>query len=91
MHYDSAPKNAVAIEKSPTLNDRLNKVLDSMSYQCERLEAVLARVNGTPTKIENAKAGNAPRPTHPLVSAVSSLEEVNGRLADLATGVENIA
>lgn len=43
-----------------TINDRLNKTLETLSYQCERIESVLSRVNGTPQKIENAKTGSAP-------------------------------
>lgn len=74
-----------------TINDRLNKMLDTLTYQCERIESVLSRVNGTPQKIENAKSGAAPRPTLAMQNAIESLESTADRLVNLANGVEQIA
>lgn len=87
--YDQAAKSATAVVA--TLNDRLNKTLDVLGHQCERIEAVLSRVNGTPQKIENAKGGVAPRPTLSMQNAMENLETTAQRLAELTGAVENIA
>lgn len=84
---DQAAKSATVA----TINDRLNKAVDTVSYQCDRLESVLSRVNGTPQKIESAKTGNPPRPTMSMQNAIENLEALTQRLADLAGGVESIA
>lgn len=84
---DQAAKTATAV----TINDRLNKTMEIVSYQCDRLESVLSRVNGTPQKIESAKAGNAPRPIMSMQNTVENLEALTQRLTDLAGGVESIA
>ena len=88
---DQYATSAIQPERAITLNERLNKACVSLQYQCERLESVLSRVNGTPQKIEGAKVGTAPTPTLPLQATVEHLEEVQGRLATLADGVERIA
>lgn len=89
MYADS--KAATTTERDATLNDRLNKMLETLGYQCERIEAVLSRVNGTPQKIESGKAGSAPRATLAMQNAIESLETTTGRLVDLTTNVERIA
>jgi hypothetical protein len=76
-----------------TINDRLNKVAETLQYQCERISQVLSRVNGTPSD----KTGYGPgevaqiRPVQPLAQIVEQLEGASARIADLATGVERIA
>jgi Holliday junction resolvasome RuvABC DNA-binding subunit len=80
-----------ASERALTLNERLNKTLETLGYQCERIEAVLSRVNGTPQKIEAAQAGKAPRPVLSMQNAVESLEATTQRLIDLTGNVEHIA
>lgn len=78
--------------RESTFNDRLNMVASSLHYQCERIEGVLSRVNGTPqTKNEKSADVAQIRPTHSLAQIVELLEAVNQRLADLSTGVERIA
>lgn len=89
--YGSDARAAATAEVAATLNDRLNKMLDTLSYQCERIEAVLSRVNGTPQKIESAKAGNAPRPILSMQNAIEGLENTSQRLVELTGGVERIA
>lgn len=74
-----------------TLNERLNRTLNSINHQCERIEAVLGRVNGTPQRLQDAKAGSAPTPSMSMQNAVESLEAATERLASLAGTVENIA
>jgi hypothetical protein len=78
-------------DKPLTLNDRLNRMLETLGYQCDRLEAVLSRVNGTPQKIESASGGKAPRPTMSMQNAIESLETTTQRLVDLTSGTEHIA
>ncbi len=92
MYADQAAKNAVPTPA--TLNQRLNKVLDGIQFQCERLESVLGRVNGTPQR-----EGRSPRdasvaqinPTHALANVVEMLEQAQSRLSDLTANVEQIA
>ena len=85
-------KTAVAADKAVTLNDRLNKTLDALVYQCERIEAVLSRVNGTPQKIETAKSGNnTARPVLSMTNAMEGLESTTQRLIELTNNVERIA
>lgn len=87
--------NAPAATESPrdlTLNERLGKAAESMQYQCERIEAVLSRVNGTPQKIDGTGKAAVPiRPTLPLAQTVEHMEAIYQRLSDLASGVEKIA
>jgi hypothetical protein len=86
-----AGEQAVKADRVSTINDRLNKMLDTLGYQCERIEAVLSRVNGTPQKIESAKGGIAPRPSLSMQNAIETLETTTERLTSLANGVEQIA
>lgn len=83
---------ATATDRAITLNERLNTMSQTLQYQCERLESVLSRVNGTPSKLENvAKGGSVPTPTLPMSATVEHIEQAMQRLADLATGIERIA
>lgn len=86
-----AGQTAAQQERDPTFNDRLNKASDSLQFQCERIEAVLARVNGTPQKVDPKSAVTPIKPQMSLGNVVESLEAINQRLADLATGIERIA
>lgn len=87
----AGPQAAMASDRAITLNERLNKTCETLQYQCERLESVLSRVNGTPQKIEKAIQGTAPSPTLPMSAIVEHLEAVQARLAELCSGVERIA
>lgn len=92
MYPHSQRESAAPTPKEATLNDRLNKAADSLAFQCDRIESVLARVNGTPPTPGNKDAGVAQiRPTHALVQVVEHLETLNQRLAGLAANAENIA
>jgi hypothetical protein len=90
MAYDQAV--SAKQPKEATLNDRLNRMADDLRFQCDRLESVLSRVNGTPP-VPTAPGGSVAqiRPTHSLSEVVNVLEQQQGRLANLATGVEAIA
>ena len=78
--------------RTPTLNERLNKTLESITFQCDRLESVLNRVNGTPTAAPtNIKEVAQIRPTHSMQSVVDHLEQAHQRLASLTDNVEQIA
>jgi hypothetical protein len=91
MSMYASDKASPTAERALTLNERLNKTLDTLGYQCERIEAVLSRVNGTPQKIESGNAGKAPRPVQSMQNAIESLEVTTNRLIELTGGVEHIA
>ena len=90
-----AGTGAAQAEKQPkeaTLNERLNRVADALQYQCDRLESVLGRVNGTPP-VPTAPGGSVAqiRPTHSLSEVVNLLETQQQRLSSLASGIESVA
>lgn len=78
-------------EKQVTLNDRLNKASESLQYQCDRIESVLSRVNGTPSAGRPGAVATPINPTLAMATALEHLEAATRRLADLATNVEQIA
>lgn len=78
--------------REATLNERLNRAGDQLSTQCDRIESVLSRVNGTPQK--DAIVGSNPTPiraTQSLSQMVENMEAIAKRLSELRTGVERIA
>lgn len=87
------PKTAEACaqDRAITINKRLNKTLGTLAYQCERIEAVLSRVNGTPQKIEAVTCGQTPQPTLSMQATIDGLDNAVTRLVELAGGVERIA
>lgn len=74
--------------KERTLQERLNDMSNSLGYQCERIETVLARVNSTP---QNEQAAKTPAPQFGLGEVVGRLEDQVKRLSALADNVERIA
>lgn len=90
--YDQAAKTA-SVPRVATLNERLNKVADAIQFQCDRLESVLSRVNGTPQREGRGPKDSVAQisPTHALANVVEMLEQVQGRLNDLTNSVEQIA
>lgn len=78
-------------DREITLNERLNTALNTLGYQCERIESVLGRVNGTPQRLQDAKAGIAPTPVSSLSNNVEALEGIAERLVSLTNGMERIA
>lgn len=79
-------------ERALTLNERLNKVSEALQFQCERIESVLAKVNGSPQPGRPPTTAVAQiNPTLPLATVVDHIEAVQARLADLATHAERIA
>lgn len=77
--------------KVATFNERLNKTMEAISYQCERLESVLSRVNGTSTSGQGRGDVAKISPMLPLGDVVANLEQVKERLANLTTAIEQIA
>ena len=81
--------------REATLNERLNRVGEQFNSQCDRIEGVLSRVNGTPQPPKTGdRIGEAPtpiRPTQSLSQIVENLEMLAKRLSELRTGVERIA
>lgn len=74
-----------------TINDRLNKIAETFHYQCERIEAVLSRVNGTPQTIQKGQDAAQIRPMHAMAQVVEQMEQTSQRLSELAGNVERIA
>ena len=90
MYADQTAKSVAP--KEATLNHRLNNVSERLQEQCERIEGVLGRVNGTPTaQPMRGKDAATISPTLPLSTIVEHLESVQARLTELAHGVERIA
>lgn len=83
-------RDAVAVRET-TLNERLTEALSRFTNQCERIEAVLGRVNGTPQRIEGAKGSPVPTPPPSLQNNVDTLDGLVERLGSLTNGVERIA
>lgn len=86
--------NAVATApREPNLNERLNRLSENLQVSCERIEAVLSRVNGTPRggNVDAAAKLSQISPTLPLATVVEHLEAVRNRLNDLASNAERIA
>ena len=80
--------------RQPNLNERLNEISERLQNQCQRIEEVLARVNGTP--IPAAQGRNLadpikPMPSLPMATVIEHLESVQSRLMELAAGIERIA
>lgn len=80
--------------RQQNLNERLNDVSERLQQQCQRIEDVLCRVNGTPTtqsQARNLSDPIKPMPSLPMATVVEHLESVQSRLTELARGVEQIA
>lgn len=75
-----------------TLAHRLEVTIGALAYYAERLESVLARVNGTPQAGQAAEKGsNTPTPSLPLSSSVENAEGLVKRMESLLGGFERIA
>lgn len=88
--YGNATQPVSTAPREATLNERLNRSLIAAQDQCNRIESVLARVNGTPQAISGNDKG-AVAPQFPLGAAVEQAEILAQRLANLATSIEQIA
>ena len=91
--YATISETKAPAAREATFNDRLNRVGEQLIQQCDRIEAVLSRVNGTP-RPETMGRGEAPtpiRPTSSLSQMVENLEMLAKRLSELRAGVERIA
>ncbi len=74
-----------------TLAHRLEVAVGALAYNADRLERVLARVNGTPLPGRDEKGSNTPTPSLPLSSSVENAEGLVKRMEALLEGVERIA
>lgn len=75
-----------------TLADRLESAMSTVSYQCDRIESVLSKVNGTPRPQQPAGSDkSAIKVTAPLAQTVDFAEELAKRLCDLSSNLEQIA
>ena len=77
--------------EGPTLNSRLNRVLDRIESDCDRIEHILGRVNGTPQKDRSTGSVAQISPTRAMTNAVEQIEGQAERLATLAASLEIIA
>ena len=75
--------------KEMTLTDRLTNAARNLDNNCDRLETVLCRVNGTPGSASATAKQPAGNPS--TVDTVNDMERICQRLALLAEGVERIA
>lgn len=81
-----------AVTREHTLAERVEKACSSLTLNCERIEASLARVNGVPSPVRSidALAGKI-APSMSLVGGVENIEQLAQRLTDIASSVERIA
>lgn len=98
MNYANQQSQGVAgnAPKDLTINERLNRSAEGLMNQCDRIESVLSRINGTPPTPSTSaqdRLGNVEtiQPTASLVMVVERLEAAKERLTNLALGVERIA
>ena len=83
---------ATAVQEKPTtLNDRLNRLNETLQYQCDRIRGVLDRVHGNPTPIRAGKDTAAIPPTLSMANVIEQLEAATEKLTQLATEVERVA
>jgi hypothetical protein len=76
------------VPTAPTLNERLNRALDRLETEGDRIERCLCRVNGTPIK-ENSDSPVAA--SRNLVAVVEGLENQVERMRSLSEGMDRIA
>lgn len=94
MQEQYAAAGEAKTAREATFTERLNRLGDQLVAQCDRIEAVLSRVNGTPRAEVANRLGEAPTPIRPTVSLsqmVENLEMLAKRLSELRAGVERIA
>jgi hypothetical protein len=72
-----------------TLNERLNKALDRIESDTQRIGCALARMNGVPSD-GGSKETCAALPVRSLVGVVEGLEKQAEVLRNLAEGVDQI-
>ena len=73
-----------------TLNERLNRALDRIESEADRIEQCLGRINGTPNK--GGVVGSSQVATmRNMVSVVDGLEQQAERLRALAEHVDQVA
>lgn len=75
--------------RSANLNERLNRALDRIETDADRIERFLGRINGVPQPGNKAEAQVAPMRN--MVSVVEGLEQQAERLRSLADNVDQIA
>lgn len=73
----------------PNLNERLNRALDSIESEADRIQRCLNRIEGTPEAGAQGTATVAP--TRNMVSVVEELEKQAERLHGIAERVDQVA
>jgi hypothetical protein len=85
-------QNALAAQPKPaTLNQRLTNAAESFTKACQRIEGMLARVNGTPQTGEKMPEVAKIAPVPPMLNSLEQVENQVERLQRLADGLENVA
>lgn len=77
---------------APTMAARLERAARDLNGQCQRIEDMLARVNGTPRAVGSQNVAQEKiSTTAPLAASVEAVEIVIKRLAELAANLEGVA
>ena len=74
-----------------TLNARMNRVLDRIEGECDRIDRVLGRVNGTPQKDISVGSVAQISPMRAMTNVVEQIEGQADRLSSLASNLETVA
>lgn len=76
---------------SRTLSERLEGAAHTINYQGNRIEEVLAKINGTPRTPRPADSAEKVSATAPLSQSVEMVEQLAARLTSLADNLEQVA
>lgn len=76
--------------RAPTLNERLNRVLERIQSEADRIERCLGRINGTPQPAREKDSAQI-QPTRNLSLVVEEMEKQAERLRHLSENVDQIA
>lgn len=77
----------------PTLAMRLERATQTVTAQCNRIEEVLGRINGTPpaNRAVESLGKITAQTTAPVSYSVDALEQQASRLCELAGNLEQVA
>ena len=69
----------------------MNRVLDRIEGECDRIDRVLGRVNGTPQKDISVGSVAQISPMRAMTNVVEQIEGQADRLSSLASNLETVA